>query len=78
MLPADSKPQEGSVGDSKGGLEFVPWVDIEVSALGYYDHGQDGLCNDHKVIIYNYHSGKAVAQTWSPPTGSTVSRTRDG
>ena len=77
-LPADPKPQEGSAGDSTGGLELVPWVDIEVSALGYCDHGQDGLRNDHKVASWDYFGAKAVTPTWSRSAGSTVSRTRDG
>ena len=63
-FPADQKPEsEGdSGGGSTGGLEFVPWVDIEVSALGYYDHGQDGLRNDHNVVIYD-SSRAAVTST---------------
>jgi hypothetical protein len=34
-------------------LEFVPWVDIEVSALGYYDNGGDGLADTHRVAIFD-------------------------
>ena len=52
-FPADQEPHLGGTGGSTGGLEFVPWVDVEVSALGYYDHAQDGLRNDHKVVIYD-------------------------
>jgi hypothetical protein len=52
-FPADQEPHSGGTGGSTGGLEFVPWVDVEVSALGSYDHAQDGLRNDHKVVIYD-------------------------
>ena len=62
-FPADQEPKSGGTGGSTGGLEFVPWVDIEVSALGYYDHGQDGLRNDHKVVIWDYHGVKTVTPT---------------
>jgi len=62
-FPADQKPQSGAGEGSTGGLEFVPWIDIEVSALGYYDHGQDGLRNDHKVVIWDYHGVKTVTPT---------------
>jgi hypothetical protein len=62
-FPADQKPQSGGTGGSTGGLEFVPWVDIEVSALGYYGQGQDGLRNDHKVVIWDYDAVKTVTPT---------------
>lgn len=62
-FPADQEPESGGTGGSTGGLEFVPWVDIEVSALGYYDHGQDGLRNDHKVVIWDYFGAKTVTPT---------------
>jgi hypothetical protein len=62
-FPAEQKPESGGTGGSTGGLEFVPWVDIEVSALGYFDHGQDGLRNDHKVVIWDYDAVKTVTPT---------------
>jgi hypothetical protein len=62
-FPVDQEPKSGGTGGSTGGLEFVPWVDIEVSALGYYDHGQDGLRNDHKVVIWDYNRVKTVTPT---------------
>ena len=52
-FPAAQEPHSGGTGGSTGGLEFVPWVDVEVSALGYFDYAQDGLRNDHKVVIYD-------------------------
>jgi hypothetical protein len=42
-------------------LEFVPWVDIEVSALGYYDNGGDGLKDTHRVAIFDTSSRKVVS-----------------
>ena len=62
-FPADQEPQSGGTGGNTGGLEFVPWVDIEVSALGCYDHGQDGLRNDHKLVIWDYFGAKTVTPT---------------
>ena len=64
-FPADQKPVESKEpSGGTGGLQFVPWADIEVSALGYYDHGQDGLRNDHKVVIYDSYR-KTVTPTVS-------------
>ena len=62
-FPDDQKPiQSVEPSGGTGGLQFVPSVDIEVSALGYYDHGRDGLRNDHKVVIYDSYR-KAVTPT---------------
>ena len=62
-FPADQKPVESELPlGGTGGLQFVPLVDIEVSALGFYDHGQDGLRNDHKVVIYDSYK-KTVTPT---------------
>ena len=56
-------PQEGTndnFGVTTDGLEFVPWVDIEVTALGYYDDGRDGLVSSHSVGIFDAASRELV------------------
>ena len=35
------------------GFEFIPVVDIEVTALGYYDHQGNGLIRSHPVGIFD-------------------------
>ncbi len=48
---------------STDGLEFVPWVDMEVSALGYCDAGGDGLLNSHTVGIFDTDTKELVTPT---------------
>ena len=48
---------------STDGLEFVPWVDMEVSALGYYDAGGDGLLNSHTVGIFDTETKELITPT---------------
>ena len=48
---------------STDGLEFVPWTDIEVTALAYYDDGGDGLLNEHTVGIFETSSEQLVSDT---------------
>ena len=48
---------------STDGLEFVPWVDIEVSALGFCDAGGDGLLNSHTVGIFDTDTKELVTPT---------------
>jgi hypothetical protein len=65
-FPPEQKPLGGDTEASRGGtggLVIVPWVDIEVSALGFYDYKQDGLRSDHKVVIYQDSSKRAVTPT---------------
>jgi hypothetical protein len=45
------------------GLEFVPWVDMEVSALGFCDAGGDGLLNSHTVGIFDTDTKELVTPT---------------
>jgi hypothetical protein len=35
------------------GWEFAPFVDIELTALGYFDDGADGLLQAHEVGIFS-------------------------
>jgi hypothetical protein len=54
------------------GLEFVPWVDVEVTALGYYDEGGDGLVNEHTVGIFEKSNRQLVSDTVTVDGGSTL------
>jgi hypothetical protein len=48
---------------STDGLEFVPWVDIEVSALGFCDASGDGLLNSHTVGIFDADTEELITPT---------------
>ena len=48
---------------STDGLEFVPWTDIEVTALAYYDDDGDGLLSEHTVGIFEKSSEHLVSDT---------------
>ena len=54
------------------GIEFVPWTDIEVTALGYYDDGGDGLKGEHTVGIFEKSSQDLVGDTVTVDAGSTL------
>jgi len=55
-LPAYSKNTTGTnlstVTGYSLGFEFQPTVNITVTALGYYDAGQNGLVDSHEVAIF--------------------------
>lgn len=38
--------------DGLDGFDFIPNVDLTVTALGWYDHNGDGLTQSHPVAIY--------------------------
>ena len=76
-VAAYSLSSQESVPESKyeretNGLEFVPWVDIEVTALGYYDEGGDGLVNEHTVGIFEKSNRQLVSDTVTVDGGSTL------
>jgi hypothetical protein len=54
------------------GLEFVPWTDIEVTDLGYYDDGGDGLQSEHTVGIFEKSSQDLVSETATVDGESTL------
>ena len=66
-VPAYSfDPGSGTTAGARSGtdgLEFVPWVDIEVSALGFCDAGGDGLLNSHTVGIFDTDTEELVTPT---------------
>ncbi|MFC7337478.1 hypothetical protein ACFQY0_09850 [Haloferula chungangensis] len=43
------------------GFEFIPVVDIKLSALGYYDHEGDGFLRSHPVSLYKVSSQTLLA-----------------
>jgi hypothetical protein len=56
-------PQAGTTEDfvaETDGWEFRPYVDIEVTALGYFDGGANGLVHDHKVGIFDADSHRSI------------------
>ncbi|MCP3959345.1 MAG: DUF4082 domain-containing protein [bacterium] len=57
------------------GFEFEPTEDIAVTALGHYDHADDGLVAAHQVGIFNL-DGSIVAQTTIP--AGTAGQLQDG
>jgi hypothetical protein len=72
-----SLPQQGTSGSTLvnglDGFDFRPSVDLTVTALGWYDHGGDGLLHDHPVGIY-----LTSAQTlFAPSVTVTVSSPLD-
>jgi hypothetical protein len=64
-VPALSFPEQKDTyvkeqGSTIEGWEFVPLVDIRVTALGYYDDYGNGLQNTHTVGIFNASSKRLV------------------
>lgn len=53
-------PMDSSSDGDTDGLEFVPWVNVQVTALGHYDDGENGLGHPHKVAIYETSTKKAL------------------
>lgn len=69
--PAISYPaQSGATGDFSDGSTgwfFTPMMDVEVTALGYYDDGRDGLVQDHRSAIFDSATRQAVVETTIRP-----------
>jgi len=53
--------------NASAGWFFKPVVDIEVTALGYYDDGQDGLLHAHRSAIFDGATRRAVVETTIQP-----------
>jgi eukaryotic-like serine/threonine-protein kinase len=49
------------------GWKFSPTVDIEVTKLGCYDAGRDGLARPHRVGIFDAGSGRLLASVTVRP-----------
>jgi hypothetical protein len=45
------------------GWRFEPTVDIEVSALGFYDEGRNGLRSPHRAAIFDTADRKVIVET---------------
>jgi hypothetical protein len=58
-----SRNQPAAYWRGTDGIEFTPSVDIEVTDLGYYDDGGDGLLNEHTVGIFAMSSRELVGDT---------------
>ena len=55
-----SSPTEISLGGTDGFI-FTANVNMDVTALGYYDHNQDGLSLSHDIAIYDYDTETLLA-----------------
>jgi hypothetical protein len=64
--PAQSATTNNLVNSSEGWF-FRPVVDIEVTALGYYDDGQNGLLHAHRSAIFDSVTKQAVVETTIRP-----------
>jgi len=59
-FPVQKPSSFRETGGTTDGWELVPWVDVEVSALGYYDDGGDGFLNTHTVGIFEKSTKRLV------------------
>lgn len=57
-------------GSGTDGWEFRPYVDIEVTALGYFDDNADGLVQDHWAGIFDMATKKGVVTTTVGPNST--------
>ena len=46
------------------GTDFTPLVDVEVSALGFFDGNGDGLRQTHRVGIFDRDSKRSLVETF--------------
>jgi hypothetical protein len=53
--------------DGAGGWFFMPLVDIQVTALGCYDDGQDGLLHAHRSAIFDGATRQPVVEATVRP-----------
>lgn len=71
--PAQTATTRSSRAGSYGWL-FMPTMDIEVSALGFYDDGQNGLRSPHRAAIFDTVGKTALVEatvgTLSPLDGA--------
>ena len=69
-IPAATFPaQEGSadLGEATFGWEFKPTVDIQVTHLGFFDDGGNGLRHAHPVGIYAVATKKLLTKATVQP-----------
>ena len=64
--PAQSATTKHFISSSEGWF-FRPVVDIETTALGYYDDGRDGLLHAHRAVIFDSATRQAVVETTIRP-----------
>jgi hypothetical protein len=64
--PAQSATTTNFINSSEGWF-FKPVVDIEVTALGYYDDGQNGLLHAHRSAVFDSATKEAVVETTIQP-----------
>ncbi len=64
--PVQNATTKNSI-DASEGWFFKPVVDIEVTALGYYDDGQNGLLHAHRSAIFDCATRQVVLETTIRP-----------
>lgn len=64
--PAQSATTKDFI-DSSEGWFFEPVTDIQVTALGYYDDGGDGLLHAHRSAIFDGATRQTVVETTIQP-----------
>ena len=78
--PAQRATTEDCI-DSSQGWSFRPVVDIELTALGYYDDGQNGLLHAHRSAVFDSATRQAVVETTirpRSPSTATSAGSRSG
>jgi hypothetical protein len=68
--PAQAPEDTSGYVDETDGWEFTPTVDIRVTALGFYDDGQDGLRQAHRVGIFDASDKRPVVSVRVQPDSS--------
>ncbi len=64
VVPAFDFPQPANPANTATGNDayyFTPVVNFWVTALGMYDHNQDGLTQDHPVSLYEVSGSSVIA-----------------
>ena len=68
-------PQPGTTSgfvNGTDGIEIIPVVDIQVTSLGYYDDGVNGLLTTHTVGIFDTATQALVTPTVAVNSASTL------
>jgi len=68
--PAQAPDDTSGYVDETDGWEFTPTVDIRVTALGFYDDGQDGLRQAHPVGIFDASNKRPIVRVRVQPDSS--------
>jgi hypothetical protein len=56
-------PSPSGAGGTTDGFQFTPTTGLQLTALGYYDQGKDGLTLVHPVTLFDFNTQTALAST---------------